>query len=353
MTEDNRIVDSVGDEALVDAPTNALQVLLAAGAAAIGSVVVTALPAGVIAGMTSLPAGINNIGDVDVVSQPAGVIAGMTSLPAGINNIGDVDVLTLPSIPAGANNIGQVEVTDGVSVLSIGIQETPLAGATGILVLGARYEGADSLVPIPVARFGDLNTNKADRVIPVTPMTRERLEGTKIVDGSFTYQAGPFSINMEIENLTADQNFILIDLSDTTNFPHTTGTGVIYLTQMDIFIGPNTSFRGDVEIGFLENAGADNSDTHPFHVWHLDQASELVREDHIMPFSPWRASSVNHLSSARNLADTGFQTDIALASPYDPTAAFTTVPGSGDIYLRVVRTAGNVDISVLLQYYIV
>lgn len=161
-----------------------------------------------------------------------------------------------------------------------------------------------------------------------------------------------FSINMEIENLAANQNFILIDLSDIVNFPHIKATGIIQLSQIDIFIGGSTAFRGDIELGFLENVGAVNSDTHPFHTLHLDQASEFAEEHHILPFNPWIASSVNHLSSARNLADVGFVTGTPLSSPFDAIAPYTSPPGNGDIYLRIIRTAGNVDISCFSQYWI-
>jgi len=78
-------------------------VALAAGTANIGDVDVLTLPAGTVAGGTSLPSGSNNIGDVDVATLPSGTVAGSATLPAGSNNIGDVDVLTVPADPFGVN----------------------------------------------------------------------------------------------------------------------------------------------------------------------------------------------------------------------------------------------------------
>lgn len=134
MTDDRRIVDSVGDEALVDAVTNALQVQLAAGAAAIGSVTVTALPPGVLAGMATLP--------------------------------------------AGANNIGQVEITDGVDVLDLFTTGDAVWGLHGPLIYGYRWAGANTALAMPAAYYSDGKVAKGNAVIPVTPMTGGREEGT-------------------------------------------------------------------------------------------------------------------------------------------------------------------------------
>ena len=52
---------------------------------------VGALPAGTVAGSSSLPAGTNNIGDVDILS-----------IAAGDNNIGNVDIVTMPNVTLAA-----------------------------------------------------------------------------------------------------------------------------------------------------------------------------------------------------------------------------------------------------------
>jgi len=175
---------------------------------------------------------------------------------------------------------------------------------------------------------------------------------TQLTDGTFTYQHARSSVNLEIENLAASQDYILVDVSDTDRFPHASA-GVVYLTLVDIFINPDSTFVGDIEIGFLDNVDENNGDVHPFHTWHLDKRAENIVEVHSVPFDPLIASPETHLSSAIGLNDVGFQNDVPLGSPLDNVTAYTTLPGSGDIYLRVVMTAGTVDISLMLKYYTV
>lgn len=172
-------------------------------------------------------------------------------------------------------------------------------------------------------------------------------------DGEFEYKASIASVNLHIENLGAAQDYVLVDLSDTTNFPHATGTGTVYITALHININPDTSFAGDVHLGFLDDVDADNGDFHPLLSWHLDRQAAEIDAFIDKVLNPYRCSPTNHLTSAISADDTGFQTDVALGSPLDNVAAFTTQPGSGDVALQVTRTAGNIDIDITLQYYVI
>ena len=157
------------------------------------------------------------------------------------------------------------------------------------------------------------------------------------------------SINMEIENLAASANYILIDKSDIANWPHGYAGGDILLQTLEIFMDPDDSFVGDIEVGFLEDVDGTDGESHPLHTWHMDKKADITHEDHNFP--NLRCTSSSHLSSAKDLADGDWQTDLTYASPDDDTGA-TTPAGSGDLYLRVVMTAGSLDISVLIQYFV-
>ena len=86
---------------------------LPAGANALGSVGVTALP--------SLPAGTNAIGSVGVTALPA--------RPAGPHALGTVGITALPSLPPGTNSIGSVTTAaTGVTTVEVGGTTSATAG---------------------------------------------------------------------------------------------------------------------------------------------------------------------------------------------------------------------------------
>lgn len=162
-------------------------------------------------------------------------------------------------------------------------------------------------------------------------------------------QSPSVSINMEVENLVADEEYILIDLSDTVNWPHDYAGGDIIVQLLEIFLNPDNAFIGDIEFGFIEGVDATDGESYVVHTWHMDKKADIVHESHT--FQNFRCNSTRHLSSARNTTDTDWQTDLTYPSPDDPAGA-TTPAGSGDAYLRVVMSAGSIDISMLIQYFV-
>jgi len=77
----------------------------------------------------------------------------------------------------------------------------------GIGIFGRR-DATDAWREMPVAAFSDGNVNKGDWIVPVTPMTSEKEEGTKITDGTTTAAVDPdleALLTVPIEhNLVAD-----------------------------------------------------------------------------------------------------------------------------------------------------
>lgn len=53
--------------------------------------------------------------------------------------------------------------------------------------------------------------------------------------------------------------YVLIDLSDTTNWPHM-HTGSLGLLGYEISADPNDTFEGVIRLGFLDNVDEDNGD---------------------------------------------------------------------------------------------
>lgn len=175
-------------------------------------------------------------------------------------------------------------------------------------------------------------------------------------DGEELQTTGKYAVTMEIENIVASQDFILIDKSDTTNFPHASSTGIVNITILDVEIDPDTSFVGDIELGFLENVDGTDGDYYVIKEWHMEKRADLIEDFVSLIGDPFKCSSTYHLTNAISLNDIAFQTDVALSSPFDDDGTgpgFTTVSGDGDIALRITMSAGSADLSIEIKYYVV
>lgn len=155
-------------------------------------------------------------------------------------------------------------------------------------------------------------------------------------------------VHLCVSDIDVTTGFVLIDLSDTTNFPHSNSTNLCIIGYQ-ISINPDINFVGQILIGFLENVDATNGDFKPLLCWKLEKRSTNIT-DGLVFNSPICVIPSNFLVPG-NIDDTTWQTDTALASPLDNTAPYTTAPGDGDLVMKVVRTAGEVNIGVTIKYF--
>lgn len=153
-----------------------------------------------------------------------------------------------------------------------------------------------------------------------------------------------FTVHLDIENISATTGFMIIDLSDTTNWPHT-NTGHIALEKLAININPTTAFRGDIELGFLVDVDATDGDFKRIYTYHLDQqASEIVDQ---LPFPGGLDLKVAEWFGPTTANDTTWQTDVNLQGP-DARSVYPS--GTGDFVMKIVPTAGAVDVALLTFY---
>ena len=73
-----------------------------------------------------------------------------------------------------------------------------------------------------------------------------------------------FTTHLCLTGIQATTAAILVDLSDTTNFPHDKADGNIYIFGYQVSINGDTSWRGQVSVGFLENVDGSNGDLKTF-----------------------------------------------------------------------------------------
>ena len=153
-----------------------------------------------------------------------------------------------------------------------------------------------------------------------------------------------FNIHVNAENIQADTGFMLIDLSDTVNWPHT-NTDHIALFQISVNINPDTSFAGDIDIGFLTSVDDENGDFNQIFAYHLDrQAAEIV-EQLVFP-NGLDLEDAEHFGPI-TANDTTWQTDVNLLGP---SGAASFPAGNGDFVMKINRTSGAVDVSILATY---
>ena len=141
--------------------------------------------------------------------------------------------------------------------------------------------------------------------------------------------------------------FMLIDLSDTTNWTHSE-TGHINLEYILLEVDPDSAYLGEVKIGFLSNVNATNGDFNQIIDMDMAKKSELVIE----PFnfgSHGFDCETNHHFGPVITDSTLFQTDVDLGGPDDP-STITYPSGDGDLVLLVERSAGTVDVSITIGY---
>lgn len=158
------------------------------------------------------------------------------------------------------------------------------------------------------------------------------------------------AVHFNVEAITASQDFILVDISDTTNYKHQ-NTDWIHLEWLRISTdgsGPADYF---IEIGFLENVDGTDGDFYP--ITSISGSNTAGRSvDVIFPFYPngAKCSSDHVVTSTLSQNDTAFNTATNLASTLDPATA-DTPSGDNDLVMRVTRNAGEVDISVDFAYH--
>lgn len=161
-------------------------------------------------------------------------------------------------------------------------------------------------------------------------------------------------------DLAATEPFVLVDLSDTTAFPHTE-TGRIRLYSLTLSIEKETDGQYLLKFGVITEVDATNGSAYWFFI--LDDeyvANPTDSTDRLTKKLTWpggidlEIDTVNeifyHIISNTEMADdVAWQTDVALDSPKGDTQS---APGVGDLvlYLEEMAGAGTISFSVLVEY---
>ena len=160
---------------------------------------------------------------------------------------------------------------------------------------------------------------------------------------------GSFHVHICKTGIVADTGLMVIDLSDTTNWPHT-NTDRISLFRVSISIAASKLFDGSVSIGWLSDVDATDGDFNAIHCWEvvfagtneprdIDQVIDYQHINYDVHIDKWFGPT-----SANNVL---FQTDVDL---YGPDGNTSYPSGNGDLVLYIQRTAGEIDVSLSVDY---
>lgn len=171
-------------------------------------------------------------------------------------------------------------------------------------------------------------------------VTRHGRSSQYIVDGF----ADTSTIHLDTGSVEAQTAFMLVDISDTTNWSHTL-TDHIIIRHILIQVDPDSTYLGEVNIGFLSSVDATDGDFNTIIDLDLAKKSDLIIED-LEFVGGFHCQASTHFGPIdANLAL--FQTDVSLPGP-DGATSYPS--GNGDLVMVVERSAGAVDVSVTMIY---
>lgn len=171
-------------------------------------------------------------------------------------------------------------------------------------------------------------------------------EGEKSLRTIIGYQP-TYAAHLSVTAASGTVGYMLIDLSDTTNWPHT-NTAHIIIKHVIVQSSQSTSpaFLGDLLFGFLGNVDATNGDFYQIGILHGDRGTSLGSGN--FDFSivglgletdEWIGPTIAN--------DTTWQTDVNLIGP---DGATTHPAGNGDFVCKLVSTAGTLSFGVTVIY---
>lgn len=172
-----------------------------------------------------------------------------------------------------------------------------------------------------------------------------------------------FWANLGVEGVAASTPYVLVDLSDTTNFRHDRSSE-IWLLALDINAEKATTGIFDVWVGVVVENDATNGTAKWVHVWHLEANGNPTdatdRFAQSVPFT-WAGPEGLDLSvdtdndqlryfvgNQEQAGHTNWQNDTNRVSP----VGSTTNPGVGDlvVWVEEVTNGGTIDFSITATY---
>ena len=172
---------------------------------------------------------------------------------------------------------------------------------------------------------------------------------TSTAEGQTSCHVVPGHVDIEVVHIDGDVSattgFMVIDLSDTTNWPHT-NTGHIDIVYIVLNVNPTATFSGDIQLGFLTNVDGTDGDFNGIMEIHMDKKQDSITQ--MMNFGAFELSlETAHWFGPTTTNDTTWQTDVDLIGP-DGNASFPA--GNGVLVMKIEVTASSVAVGMTIGY---
>ncbi len=171
-------------------------------------------------------------------------------------------------------------------------------------------------------------------------VTKDSITSQYVVQGHAT----TFTMHADFLNIQTETAFMLVNLSDTTNWKHTL-TGHLYVLYLHIGVDPDSNYLGNVECGFLTNVDGTDGDFNRFIEVDMHRKSDVLVANFYFGDGGFDCETDHHFGPI-TANTTLLQTDVNLTGPN----ASTTPAGDGDLCMVVGRSAGTVDVAVTVGY---
>ena len=173
--------------------------------------------------------------------------------------------------------------------------------------------------------------------------------------------------HLGLEAIAATTRYVLVDLSDTTNYPHNLTTE-LHILGLEIDAEMHTTGSFDLWFGAIIEVDASNGTANWIHVLHAEEDTNPTDSAGVLQRSidctiggrnpeGWNLQVVSGtltriVTNVQEAGDTGWQTDVGLASPVGAAGAATGKPGAGDFVLKLEEVAdtGTLDVSITVLY---
>lgn len=175
---------------------------------------------------------------------------------------------------------------------------------------------------------------------PIDSVTVDNITSLRTVPG----ELDDGFIHLDAVGLAATTPFILVDLSDTTNWPHS-DTDHILIDYLILETDPSTTFQGNLALGFLTAVDGTDGDFNQILEINMDQkADSLVETINFGAFG--LHLQLDHWFGPTTANDTTWNTGASILGP----DGNTFPAGTGDLVCLVTRTAGNLSYGITLGY---
>ena len=168
------------------------------------------------------------------------------------------------------------------------------------------------------------------------------------------YEAANVYSNYEIQGVAATSWAVLVDLSDSTNYPHEAGSS-LNISLIDMEVDRATNSVGQMDLGIVTRVDGTNGDVTLINSVEFTAGDEAYIT-HSTNFSPSVvrcavvAGATPYIAyNTKVLNNTGIQSDVALASFQ---GAGTVTPAVGDLVVRFLHTSGaawNGSVEIMYQ----